>query len=459
MEIEKRTKIICPINFTHSADIDGIGCSILSKIVFNNSYVNEGEAFFAEPLIIPLSAKSEQMESVVKERITCENLTGFTEACIGITGYSLDEYESDDLEFVLIISDIYMQDDLQKYITDTIKICYPDSAIDIWIIDHHKTHPYFNQMVYEYNEDEHYLPNKIIICTNYPNSGFPYKVDEINIKYDREYLSELFNECDGFIDTYANDTYKLVNETNAERSATYLYFKILKDMSLLNDLSPNVFLNLVKTVYHITNYDTFEFDKMEPCLPVVHDYPDALTLLWKSYRGDFFGFFNMLYKGILSIFPNNKYNELPNIADSEIDKLKFLYENREKEFHSVERSLKVVKYGDIKKCLNISYDEITDDCDVAVIIKDITDVSYIGNTLVKRYPSIKIAMIIFTESRTVSFRSNNKDDSAPDVSIIAKEIGGGGHKYASGTILEQDKMINILSLFWSMNKTNISDYQ
>ena len=77
----ENTKIIIPINFTHSADIDGIVCGILTNSVCLGD-VNGKEAYFAKPFIIGMPANIEQMESIIQEKITHTNITEYTDyAC------------------------------------------------------------------------------------------------------------------------------------------------------------------------------------------------------------------------------------------------------------------------------------------------------------------------------------------------------------------------------------------
>ena len=68
--------------------------------------------------------------------------------------------------------------------------------------------------------------------------------------------------------------------------------------------------------------------------------------------------------------------------------------------------------------------------------------------------------MLFTNSRTASFRSSNLIDDAPDCGKIATlDLNGGGHKHAAGAVLSQDKFINILTLFWNTEKANMDDYK
>jgi oligoribonuclease NrnB/cAMP/cGMP phosphodiesterase (DHH superfamily) len=54
--------------------------------------------------------------------------------------------------------------------------------------------------------------------------------------------------------------------------------------------------------------------------------------------------------------------------------------------------------------------------------------SELGNYICEQNPGIDIAVMI-DPSRSISFRASKENI---DVSVIAKQLGGGGHKYASG---------------------------
>lgn len=454
--IVENPKIIIPINFTHIADTDGIGCAILTSSVFIGD-VNGHEAHFARPFIIGLSANTEQMESVIEEKITHKNITDYTEyACS--SHYTSDTIEGENLEYIIIVTDLHVPTLFIEYVKKVIIDCYPDAHISFWEFDHHESNPEFGKFVYNYNEDEFYLPERVTICDNYFKTVGKCQVPELDIIFD-DYAGakNIRPEIDLMISEYQLDG----GLSSAERSATYVYFRFLLDIGLFDFHGLNFMTNLIKLVYHVSMYDTFEFSKRERDLSIEHDYMDALTVLWKSYKGDFFTYFNMIYDSLDDIPLEGNYRHLPTLPQTELTKLSFLYDQRRSEYKGVLKGIRVFPYERIKYALNLECNEELKDSDnVAVILQDVSDASFVGNSVVKEYTKIKLVLMLFANTRTVSFRSSNLSDDAPDCGKISRlDLNGGGHKHAAGAILSQDKFINILTLFWNTNKANMDDYK
>jgi len=452
----ENTKIIIPINFTHSADIDGIVCGILTNSICLGG-VNCGDAYFAKPFIIGMPANTEQMESIIQEKITHKNITDYTEyACS--SHYTSDTIEGENLEYLIIVTDLHVPTVFIDYVKKVITDCYPDSHIGFWEFDHHASNPEFGKFTYNFNEDEFYLPERVCICDNYFKTHGKCKVPELDITFNKLCgAKDIKREIEELIVQYKLDGGLSV----AERSAAYVYFRFLLDMGLFDFHDLNFMINLIKLVYHTSMYDTFEFSKKDRDCVIDHDYMDALTVLWKSYKGDFFRFLNMVYDSLDDIPLVGEYEYLPTLPKSELLKLSFLFDQRKTEYRGVTKGIRVFPYERIKYALNLECnEELKYEDNVAVILQDVTDASFVGNTLLKDYPKIKLVIMLFTNSRTASFRSSNLIDDAPDCGKIATlDLNGGGHKHAAGAVLSQDKFINILTLFWNTDKANMDDYK
>ena len=148
----------------------------------------------------------------------------------------------------------------------------------IWKIDHHETNKYYGMHAVTYVTDDLDIPAFVTIISNDLERANQerFGVTRLDMKPRDE------DDLDQLLDTYGfNDNY------HPDRSASALYFYFLLTTGMLDNLKFGVLTNLVKVVYHISAYDTFEFDKLNPRLPFVSEHPDALTVLWKSFHGKF----------------------------------------------------------------------------------------------------------------------------------------------------------------------------
>ena len=70
------------------------------------------------------------------------------------------------------------------------------------------------------------------------------------------------------------------------------------------------------------------------------------------------------------------------------------------------------------------------------------DISIVGNTICKMNPRLDYVILINMEKDTYSFRAI-KDD--VDVSVIAKRLGGGGHRLAAGAPISKSIKYDIMT--------------
>ena len=456
-----------PINFTHVADIDGVGCAVLSKMAFNGLFVNDCEGYFNSPYIVPLGNNTENVANSfnmdrfkdwvheyfehMKHRIEDKSFIGKYEVEIP------DENNYEDITFVIIVSDIHISTDEISKLCERLLEEYPDCDIKTWYFDHHESNPYWKETSEESTEIVDYCYNTgqlddfVRICTSSVNHGFSIASKNFTKRHIQHVGYKGLHYDEALYRYNILTEYGFFEHPEARRSATFIYFLYLYEVGFFTYLTRNQFMSLVKFVYHVSNYDTFEFDRLGGFIPVKSNAPDALTVLYKLYNGDFFKFLNLMYTFIHSSSLNKEplndtYPDIP-IPYQFVDKLDLLYTETQFSFNSDLNAVRIVPYSIVRRVLNLKSKELKDSDLVAIYPKDITDASFTGNTLLKTY-NIKMVMMMYTSSCILSFRSNNHDLDAPNVSEIAKELNGGGHKNASGCTLPYDKFIELLKLAW-----------
>ena len=456
-----------PINFTHVADTDGVGCAVLSKIAFNGDFVNGCTGYFVPPFIVPLGNNTENVANSFnmekfKDYVNkdFEHMKHLIEEGILSLNYEVelpDENNYEEITFVIIVSDINISTDEISKLCERLSKEYPDCDIKTWYFDHHESNPYWKETskesieIVDYCYGTGYLDDFVRICTSSVNNGFSIDSENFTKRHIQHVDIKILHHDEAFYRYTILTEYGFFDHPEARRSATFIYFLYLYEAGLLTHLRRDQFISLVKFVYHVSNYDTFEFDRLDGFIPVKSDAPDALAVLYKSYHGDFFKFLNLMYTFIcissLNKEPlNDKYPDVP-IPDQFVEKLDIFYTERQFQFNSDLNAVRIVPYAIVRRVLMIKSQELKDSDLVAIYPRDITDASFTGNTLLKTY-NIKMVIMMYTSSCILSFRSNNHDLSAPNVSEIAKELNGGGHKNASGCTLPYDKFIELLKLAW-----------
>lgn len=154
-------------------------------------------------------------------------------------------------------------------------------------------------------------------------------------------------------------------------------------------------------------YDTWKWKKLDELeqKPVL-DFQSWYNILGHEYFVDYYTHF---FKNILnSNIENTDILNFYSMHDRCI--IENYNKNIERKIESKVNSMHVVD--------RISY----------VISNDISITSLLGDTILSRYPDVKIAAIIY--GKGVALRSRSTENY--DVSLIAKRYGGGGHKNAAG---------------------------
>ena len=190
----------------------------------------------------------------------------------------------------------------------------------------------------------------------------------------------------------------VIEEDNKKQSATSIYYKYLLKLSNNKLLHKKVVKQLVEQVRIIDTYDfKTENDKMALNLEYL------FSILGRDNYVDYFR----------KYIKNNdefKYTEKENyLIKLQKDKIDNYIKQKEEE-------VIFAKYKNYK---------------IALVYAE-SNRSILGNYLLKKY-DIDFSIII-NISKGISYRGNDK----VDLSIIAKEQGGGGHKNASGSPLPTD---------------------
>ena len=190
----------------------------------------------------------------------------------------------------------------------------------------------------------------------------------------------------------------VIEEDNKKQSATSIYYKYLLKLSNNKLLHKKVVKQLVEQVRII---DTYDFKTENDKLSLNLEY--LFSILGRDNYVDYFR----------KYIKNNdefKYTEKENyLIKLQKDKIDNYIKQKEEE-------VIFAKYKNYK---------------IALVYAE-SNRSILGNYLLKKY-DIDFSIII-NISKGISYRGNDK----VDLSIIAKEQGGGGHKNASGSPLPTD---------------------
>ena len=470
--------VIVPINITHSADIDGVGCGFLSHIAFNRELHGKSYKFiqnpdglsfdakyFTDPIIIPIGNNTTSLIDKINDD---EIISLINSECIG----EHKTFATKNLYFLIIVSDVSCSYTMLSDLDSKLKEFNPEYIFH-WNFDHHRSNINYGKKYVSYpigdNIRERYiLPEMVVICDSYFKDNFFIQLFESSVNNSKKVCGDNKESIyfkDHIIERYFSDS-------KAERSATFIYFMWLLEMGFFNYLLNGhdyILMDIiVKYVYHISNYDTFEFDKIDPHLPVEDGYPDALTVLFKGWDGNFFAVLSYMLD---NVGIGNKYSTYVTTNSSTYDvndgliefglgvdtQVSIKYKEREDSFLSDTRSVVVLPWSVVKDTMQIKYDvEGIRPYDlVAVFPFNVKDASYTGNQICKRY-KVKLSIMMYTNSRTLSLRSNNHDENAPDCSLIVKEFNGGGHKNAAGCKVDIPRFRELLTMCW-YNKPGISD--
>lgn len=237
------------------------------------------------------------------------------------------------------------------------------------------------------------------------------------------------------------------NDTEYSRlvSATYNLYWYLHDHYYDSILDKKSVKNMVSD---ISDYDTWEW-KTDYKLFTDHreDAVQVLTRIYGAYETS-----NILYSSILNtddyilpefnivyeteIFKN--YNSVKYSIDKTIiiDNLTFSY--AVSAIKENEELRNIFMANDIQCNFNIALYVL----DGSVNINEVATFMY--DYLYKKELNNGLVCIVYSQSRTLSFRSNGKFD----CSRLAKAFGGGGHKAAAGSRIKSDTMLDILKVYY-----------
>lgn len=490
--------ILIPIHVTHAADMDGIGCALISKFVFDNDNITQmnpytGEkvdTFWCEPLIIPVGNNvtdiMEEIEKLKGDKEFKQNLYDFESSVKKYSKRKIGSKDNRKVIFLYIFTDINLPCDTLKKLDDYTsnlassqdneEYTHFDNYSALWEFDHHRTNPRYTEVLKYDNEScivdlpEKYgyqdwfgIPAYASIVTSYMHAlqfefqpflkcVYPTIVYNDDPDSDSEIIKNK-KSISSLLQLLQMDGKSFLP---AERSATYLYFMFLYNLNVFDQCSFQRVERLIWSVFHISNYDTFEFSKENPCIPKDYQFnhPDKFTVYFKQIcNSDFFRCLTSLdsrIKSYSSSIPSG--NDFFPFDSDDNKLLDHEYEKRHNEVKSMVSKSFVITGKEFctEMGIEIKNSGLRVADNVAIITYPVNDPSYVGNSIVENY-AVRMVVMLYPDSRIVSFRSNNKEDKPVDCSIIAKRLGGGGHMFSSGCKLDEGNAIRLLRLGWEPN--------
>lgn len=403
-------------NITHAADMDGVGCGVLTNVLAQNFY---DETKVCIPVIKAVATGKDKLDTLFNN-MTAESVL---EDIRNEIEKEKIEISDDIYEIYFIITDVECRreyiEKLQE-ITSNIKT-HKIKLKEIWHFDHHASNPFYGEPDYSKETNS--------VCVN-TDKGM--KVIDVRFNYYVNSYAHLF-KMNMRKNKELFEKYGFFSEGDIKRSATFIYFKFLYEYNLLNDTFDRIPESLVRFVYQVSHADTYQFKEKEGN-PVILPYPDAYSAFFK-YKKSFYS--------VLNTFVNkgnwdDDYNAFgPGLTDLEYDIIKGIYNQRESDYKRAISKAKLYPFsfeGQVYFPVVFCMDDI--------------DISYVGNRVCEEF-DVPFALFLLPGDRIISMRSTGK----VDVGSIAKSYGGGGHKASSGATLTEDIMITQLRYFWSSVRT------
>lgn len=195
--------------------------------------------------------------------------------------------------------------------------------------------------------------------------------------------------------------------TDIMTAGTELYYEWLVSRGLLTRTN-----HLDNFVAAIRDYDTWRWKDMGPNGAL----SDSLNIL--AYELSFPKFIYKFY----SQLNENKFS----LSDTDYIIINGYHKRETDTVNRKEKEMKIVSYRGYN---------------VGLVYAD-THVNAVGNDLCTRHPEVDLVMIVNCGKGTASFRTV-KDD--VDVSVLAKELGGGGHKSAAGAVISPTMAVDIFN--------------
>lgn len=390
-------KINSLLHITHN-DSDAVGCALVDGFIFPSRTLDKKARVY-------VAAGAEYADKVILAELFHSKFSSIKEAreCIRKEqenfGYSY--YHNYDM---LLISDhdvsIEMADFLNEYMSSTINT---EHEFHVFLIDHH-SHKLINELYDKYDwiyltRDKHQSACSFMLSKYVSSVLFQYSQIEENhfVGYDEYKCLEILIRLIAFYDTFS-----------------------YKDDPVLYDDYLNIFRgsSVIYKADYIAN--------------VIH-YKDNVSVVVDELESYYFQYFDENY--------NHKTEFGSDFVKKKIMPFDFHYINQSiiptvyrKNLKDIEKKAKVVNFnafGETCRCvifLSCRGDNISDSC----------------YDIIKRYPAISMAMVIFPESEEISLRS----DGTIDVSKVACSLKGGGHPKAAGFHANTEVMLYLINSYY-----------
>lgn len=286
-----------------------------------------------------------------------------------------------------------------------------------------------------FSEDRHELFDEIFIVDISPSLGTAKRIDAINKFVGREKVT-LYDHHPTALELNQFSWANVV--VGNYQSGTSLIFEALKERYLRGEFplavgDKNFVKMLQEFAYDVAMYDLWvwrEFDLISS---------SRLNTLLSFYGGDIF-----VQECLSYIRRNRSHTEHFNlIYTKEVERL---LEVREGNIQAeIEKSLRRVEKIEINKVLEVLGVETNDEGFVGVVMES-KNISLLGNKICENDTSLKFALILNIYNDSISLRSLGEEY---NVGELAKKLGGGGHKNASGfeaTTLGANKYLELIKL-------------
>lgn len=466
--------LVIPIHITHISDMDGAGCAMLTVLL------QKMHPEFSMPVLIPVGNSDiyKSINSVFTEVVTEEF---FYELEYKIKQNTEENEIANKVEKVvfipwLIVTDIATHSDDVKNAMEDFVLKMDDFKFEyrIWLIDHHITNGHHLEVIQNDRSTRCINFSKYIdICTK-----------DFNIKD----VIELGYGCEDSHSFHGSIYIKDFLSDKRDKSAMFIYFTMLIEEGLLPFRETKFMMQLMKFVYMVSCGDTYAFDFYDEYALWYPKYPRAYNSYFKFKKGglSITSFAKLISQFMAKIyrwytdgtnsenliskddFDETKYG--PFFTDEDVNELDMLYDDEKRIYQASVYHAKYMEIDRYEKFLSSLNDigflrllndfgellQIFESKDVreldrvhryaVFVVENGEDISMVGNTILKQTDGLDIALFLYPESRTLSFRANN--NKVITVDDIATRFGGGGHPFAAGAKVTADIFIELLKLYW-----------
>ena len=283
----------------------------------------------------------------------------------------IDKRSNPECERLVLITDL----NIPKDTADMIDTMLAESDINCVVLDHHISGKDVAEVKSWYNLDTTKSGTRLT---------FDYLVSKFDLNRDDQNLISIRDLVD-IVDTY--DLWNKNDVGNFEIGKMYTFY-----LSLLDKMIPRK--------HYGDKYDLIAREFISHNVGYTYNDDDAMTALQKSIKGN-----------CSSTTKSDPYTLCNVIEGLQVDELSRLMEEQ---FESEIDAFYLTKIDDF-------------DCNIFVVFTPIPMSSGAMNKFLESRPDVK-AICLVGDDGTCSFRSDNK----LDVSLLAKHMGGGGHKNAAG---------------------------